>query len=188
MKYRLMIAALFGLSLTGCVGNMNPTGGNSSPNYPYYKTREARIVKKIQVPVGTTLVYETQFLKEGEQDKIMSEDKLTDIRFPQDQPMMWGGVPISMISKFFNSEMHGFSVYADFQQLDAKQHSRFAQLWQSCDDDLGITVKDTTDWSFNKANIADVESCSVNYQRYFKDNQKQQQFLDTLYREMMKAE
>lgn len=188
MQYRLILSTCLGLCLSGCIGNMNPTGGNSTPDYPYYKTREARVVKKILVPAGTILVYDTQFLKEGEQDKIMPENKLTDIRFPKDQPLSWGGVPVSMISKFFNSEMHGFSVYADFQQLDTSQRSRFAQLWQSCDDDLGITVKDTSDWSFNKANIADIQSCSVNYQRYFKDNPKQQQFLDSLYREMMKVE
>jgi len=91
-----------------------------------------------------------------------------------------------MIAKFFNSEMKGFSVYASFDQLAENNKTQFSRQWQSCDDDLGITVKDTTDWSFNKANIADVESCSVLYQRYFKDNPQQQKFLDSLYTELMK--
>ena len=79
---------------------------------------------------------------------------------------------------FFNSEMHGYTVYADFKRLPNTQKNRFNQLWQSCNDSLGITVKNTDDWSFNKENIADIESCSVNYQRYFKNNPKQQYFLD----------
>ena len=91
-----------------------------------------------------------------------------------------------MIAKFFNSEMKGFSVYASFDQLAENNKTQFSRQWQSCDDDLGITVTDTTDWSFNKANIADVESCSVLYQRYFKDNPQQQKFLDSLYTELMK--
>lgn len=45
-------------------------------------------------------------------------------------------------------------------------------------------VKDLGDWSFNKTNITDVNSCSVNYQRYFKDDVHQQLFLDKMYTEL----
>lgn len=77
-------------------------------------------------------------------------------------------------------------MYADFKKLDAAKRTRFSQLWQSCDDDLGISIKDRRDWSFNKANIADVQSCSGLYQRYFKNDKEQQQFLDLMYHELMK--
>jgi len=46
--------------LTACVGNMNPTGGNSSPDYPFFITTQAQIVKNIAVPIGTKLVYQEQ--------------------------------------------------------------------------------------------------------------------------------
>lgn len=167
--------------LTACVGNMNPTGGNSSPDYPFFITTQAQIVKNIAVPIGTKLVYQEQPFKQGKQDRLMSETKLTAIEFPHDQTIIWGGVPITSINKFFNSEMHGYTVYADFKRLPNRQKNRFNQLWQSCNDSLGITVKNTDDWSFNKENIADIESCSVNYQRYFKNNPKQQYFLDQLH-------
>mgnify|MGYP003575859445 CR=1 FL=1 len=181
------LSLLFAALLTGCVGNMNPTGGNSTPDYPYFVTKEPLVVKKISVPVGTTLTYEESFWKKGEQNKMMSEDKLTGIRFPEGTTINWGGVPVTWISKFFNSEMHGFSVYADFSRLTKEQNNRFTDMWQSCSEDIGITVKNTDDWSFNPDNILDVESCSVNYQRYFKNDKHQQSFLDEMYAEMMKS-
>ncbi|MCH7315852.1 hypothetical protein [Acinetobacter sp. ANC 3882] len=186
MKFITCLSVVSLLFLSGCVGSMNPTGGNSRPNYPYYITQQPMLVKKIHVPTGTTLVYEKHHFKQGEQAQIMSENKLTDILLPKDQTINWGGVPVTMISQFFNSSMRGYSVYADFKKLDVNKRTRFSQLWQSCDDDLGISIKDRKDWSFNKANIADVQSCSVLYQRYFKNDKEQQQFLDSMYSELMK--
>ncbi|WAC40841.1 hypothetical protein [Pedobacter sp. SL55] len=182
-KLPLLFAAL----LTGCVGNMNPTGGNGKPDYPYFVTTKPLIVKKIAVPAGTTLVYEESWLKKGKQDKMLSESKLTAINLPVGATINWGGVPITSISQFFNSEMRGFTVYADFSKLDKSQTNRFIEMWQSCDDNLGIAIKNRDDWSFNPDNIVDVQSCSVLYQRYFKDNKEQQRFLDEMYTEMMKS-
>ena len=175
------------LSLTGCIGNMNPTGGNSAPDYPYFITTEPLVVKKILVPKGTKLVYEEHFFKNGEQSKLMSEGKLETIELPAGHTINWGGVPVTSINKFFNSEMRGFSVYADFSKLSNDKKTKFSELWESCHDNLGITVKNTEDWSFNKKNIADVESCSVLYQRYFKDDAKQNAFLNEMYAELMKV-
>ncbi|MCH7352023.1 hypothetical protein MMP61_03105 [Acinetobacter sp. NIPH 1958] len=186
MKAMIFLSAAMAISLVGCVGNMNPTGGNSRPNYPYYVTQQPMLVKKIYVPAGTILTYEEQLFKNGKQSQIMPESKLTDILLPKDETINWGGVPVTMISQFFNSSMRGYSVYADFKKLDADKRTRFSQLWQSCDDDLGISIKDRKDWSFNKANIADVQSCSGLYQRYFKNDKEQQQFLDSMYSELMK--
>lgn len=187
MKFFRPFSSLLALILTGCVGNMNPTGGNSAPNYPYYITTEPLIVKKIAVPKGTKLVYEERIFLEGKQDKMMSEQRLTSIEIPLGQTINWGGVPVTSIDKFFNSEMRGFTVNADFSKLSDDKKTKFSELWQSCSDGLGITIKNTDDWSFNKNNIADVESCSVNYQRYFKDNAEQQNFLDQMLAELRKA-
>ena len=166
---------------------MNPTGGNHRPDYPYYITTQPMIVKKIAIPIGTKLEYEEQHFKSGQQDSLLNEKKLIQISFPKDHSINWAGVPIGYINKYFNSEMKGFSVDARFDQLPSNKQTRFSQLWQACDDDLGIRVKNTDDWSFNLNNIADIDSCSVNYQRYFKDNVQQQRYLNLLYQEMQKA-
>lgn len=186
------MALLFLLSgilfLTGCAGYMNPTGGNSALDYPFFITNERCVVKKISIPAGTKLVYEEHFFKEGQQDKMMSEEKLIAIEMQNGATIDWGGVPVTSIEKFFNSAMCGFTVYADFNQLSNEHKTTFSELWQSCSDGLGIKVQDMNDWSFNKNNISDIESCSVNYQRYFKENAAQQKFLDDIYAELMKTE
>ena len=186
-KLKMIFCIVILLNLGACVGNMNPTGGNSRPDYPYYVTTQPIIVKKIPIPVGTKLEYEEQYFKSGQQNSLLNEKKLVSIYFPKDQSMNWAGVPIGTINKYFNSEMKGFSVYARFEQLPSNQQTRFSQLWQKCDDNLGISVKNTDDWTFNLNNIADIDSCSVNYQRYFKNNLQQQHYLDQLYQEMRKA-
>lgn len=187
MKFFKLTTFLFGLLfLTGCIPNMNPTGGNSSPNYPYFVTTQPLVVKKILVPTGTKLIYEKHLLKEGAQDKLMIEEKLDSIELPIDKTIDWGSIPVTSIRKFFNSEMRGFSVYADFKQLGNDKKTKFSELWQSCSNDLGIAVKNIDDWSFNTKNISDVQSCSVNYQRYFKEIASQQKFLDSMYAELMK--
>lgn len=186
-KLRIIFCLIIFSSLGACVGNMNPTGGNHRPDYPYYITTQPMIVKKIAIPIGTKLEYEEQHFKSGQQDSLLNEKKLIQISFPKDHSINWAGVPIGSINKYFNSEMKGFSVDARFDQLPSNKQTRFSQLWQACDDDLGIRVKNTDDWSFNLNNIADIDSCSVNYQRYFKDNVQQQRYLDLLYQEMQKA-
>ena len=186
-KLRIIFTIYLLSNLGACVGNMNPTGGNSKPDYPYYISTQPMIVKKIAIPIGTKLEYEEQYFKSGQQDSLLNEKKLIGIYFPKDQSMNWAGVPIGYINKYFNSEMKGFSVYARFKQLPSNKQTRFSQLWQECNDNLGINVKNTDDWSFNLNNIADIDSCSVNYQRYFKDNLQQQHYLDRLYQEMQKA-
>lgn len=186
-KLKMIFCIVTLLNLGACVGNMNPTGGNSRPDYPYYVTTQPIIVKKIPIPVGTKLEYEEQYFKSGQQNSLLNEKKLVAIYFPKDQSMNWAGVPIGTINKYFNSEMKGFSVYARFEQIPSNQQTRFSQLWQKCDDNLGISVRNTDDWTFNLNNIADIDSCSVNYQRYFKDSLQQQHYLDQLYQEMRKA-
>ncbi len=126
--------------------------------------------------------------KEGKQDKILNEEKLNTIEFPIGETIDWAGVPITSIVKYYNTKMHGYSVYADFNQLSDTKKTKFSKLWQSCNDNLGIDVKNMDDWSFNTNNISDIQSCSVSYQRYFKEDAKQQRFLDSIYTELMKID
>lgn len=50
MKAMIFLTAAMTVPLAGCVGNMNPTGGNSRPNYPYYVTQQPMLVKKFMFP------------------------------------------------------------------------------------------------------------------------------------------
>lgn len=174
------------LLLSGCLGNWNP---NYTPkkNYPYFITKESMIVKKVVVPKGTKLVYEEHFFKKGNQDKMMIEEKLTSIELPIGETIDWGGVPIISIRKFYNQEMRGFTVYPNFNKVNNHKKNKFLQLWKSYKCNLGITIKNINDWSFNKGNISDVESCGVIYQRYFKEDANQQLVLDELYDELLKV-
>lgn len=169
-----------------CIPNMNPTGGNSTPNYPFYITTKPELVKHILVPVGTKLTYEKILFKKGEQNRMMSERKLKTIELPNGTTINWAGVPVYRIDKFFNTAMSGYSVYADFNKLKNGNKNKFTDMWNECSDDLGITVKNTDDWSFNLSNISNIESCSVIYQRYFKDDADIQNHLDSMYVELKK--
>ena len=171
--------------LNGLSSMGNPTGGRA-PDYPYFITNESVTVKKIVLPKGTKLTYEEQFFREGQQDRIMNEKKLTGIELPKGKTIDWGGVPVYMITKFFNSEMKGFSVSADFGQLRDDRKTEFSELWQTCGEDLGVLVKNTDDWTFDTKNIADISDCGVNYQRFFKEDVQQQSFLDKLLIEIKK--
>ena len=84
--------------------------------------------------------------------------------------------------------MQGYSVYADFNQSKDNRKTKFSELWQSCNNDLGVLIENTQDWSFNTKNIRDISDCGVNFQRYFKENKEQQQFLDELYKELKKVD
>ncbi|MFW2094624.1 hypothetical protein ACG9ZL_00060 [Acinetobacter sp. ULE_I057] len=171
--------------LSSC--SINIAGGNGRPDNPYFITTQPLLIKKIQLPVGSTLTYEKQGFKTGRQSQLMNESKLQGISIPSGQTITWGGVPISTINKFTNSEMRGFSLKAEFKQLAPNQNSGFSKQWQRCGDNLGISIKNTNDWSFNLNNIVDVESCSVLYQRHFQENTEQQKFLNQLYAELLKV-
>ncbi|SKB91650.1 hypothetical protein SAMN05660841_03070 [Sphingobacterium nematocida] len=168
----------------------SPTGGRG-PNYPYFITNEPTIVKKIVVPKGTKLTYEEHFFKAGQQIKIMNEKKLTGIELPEGKTIDWGGVPVFMIIKFYNPGMQGYSLYPDFNQLNNNKKTKFSKLWEGagCIDALGITVKNTDDWSFNINNITKVSDCGVNSLYYIDDEKrkKQEQLPDELYKELKKV-
>lgn len=136
------------------------------------------------LPKGTKIIYEKHyFWEKQEQKKPLDEKNIVQISFMEGTTIDWGGVPISSIVKFYNSEMNGFTVYADFNNQHKK--TRFSTLWQNCNDGLGITIADADDWSFNTKNILDVESCGVIYQRYFEEDENQQKYLDDLYNALM---
>ena len=75
-KLRIIFTIFLLSNLGACVGNMNPTGGNGRPDYPYYITTQPIIVKNIAVPTGTTLEYEQQHFKSGPQDSLLNESEI----------------------------------------------------------------------------------------------------------------
>ncbi|GAA5084559.1 hypothetical protein GCM10023210_04500 [Chryseobacterium ginsengisoli] len=179
----LVVGSIIVLDGLSSMGNPN---GSRAPDYPYFITTKSLIVKNITIPKGTKLTYEEQFFREGRQDRILNEKKLTDIELPKGETINWGGVPVYMIRKFFNSEMKGYSVYADFGKLSDDKRSKFSEMWQSCGGELGVLVKNTEDWTFDAKNITDISDCSVTYQRFFKEDIQQQRFLDKLLSEIKK--
>ena len=173
----LLIGGILAFDGLGSMGNPN---GRRPPDYPYFITTEPLTVKKIVLPKGTKLTYEEQFFREGQQDRIMNEKKLTGIKLPKGKRIDWGGVPVYMITKFYNPEMIGFSVSADFGQLRKDRKTEFSEIWQSCGGELGVLVTDEDNWTFDTKNIVDISDCGVIYQRFFKEDAQQQRFLDKL--------
>ena len=160
---------------------------NTPDKSPYFITTKPIFVNNILVPKGTKITYKKRYFWEKyEQKKLLNEKDITRISFKEGITINWGGTPIKEIIKFFNPEMKGYSVYADFDSVNKNKNTQFYNLWKSCNSELGITVKNTDDWSFNQKNILDVQSCSVSYQRYFSEDIEQQLFLDNLYNELTK--
>ena len=188
----LGILALIALSVIGrmvvldALSSMGNPNGSRAPDYPYFITTEPMTVKNIALPAGTKLTYEEQLFRDGKQDRIMSEKKLTGIELPKGQTIDWGGVPVYMITKFFNPEMKGYSVNAVFDQLQEEKRTKFSEMWKSCDGELGVLVSNPDHWNFDRKNIVDISDCSVTYQRFFKEDVQQQRFLDELLNEMEK--
>ncbi len=157
---------------------------NKPDESPFFMTTQPIIVKNILLPKETKIIYKKHyFWEKHEQKELLKEKDIVEISFKE--VIYWGGVPITSIDKFFNPEMKGFSVYADFDKLNKNKETQFSNLWQSCNSVLGINVKDINDWSFNKKNILDVEGCGGN-SRYFNEDIKQQNFLNNLHNELIK--
>ncbi|RLJ80464.1 hypothetical protein [Pedobacter alluvionis] len=186
----LIIAIYYTITyVLGGISNMgNPTGGRNSEN-PFFITNEQITVKKILVPKGTKLIYE-HFFKEGQQEKLMNENKLIMIELPEGKTIDWGGVPVYRIVKFANPEMRGFSISTNFDKLTNYKKTKFSRMLESagCIDDLGITVKNIGDWSCNSNNITEVDDCGVNAFIDIDDekNTKKQQLPVELYKELKK--
>jgi len=182
MKVRFIFLLLLGLTvLSECSYNPN---GPPPKDYPYYLTEGNLLVKNIDVPAGTKLVYEEQFLKKGKQEEPLDQELIHTIQFPSEKHLIWGGVPIKSIHKFYNDKMIGYTIEADFSQLESSGDNSFSALWKRCDENLGVDVKNIEDWSFNQLNILDIRSCGVNYQRYYEDDATQQEILDSLLKEL----
>lgn len=168
-------------------GNIGSTSGGYYSPVPYFITKEPTVVKNITVPKGTTLQYILSPFAEGQQDIMLKENNIDAINLPEGKTIDWGGIPVTKFNAtgdfIDGSNTKGFSISIDFNQL--KNKTTFTELCQSCNERLSVLIKNKNDWSFNIENISDIYSCGP-YQRSYKNNKKQQQFLDKLNNELKK--
>lgn len=189
-KMFIVIGIIILIIIGGFYAYINALGSmwivNPPNKSPYYITTKPTTINNILLPERTKITYKKNYYwEEYEQDRLPDEKDITEITFEKGTTINWGGIPITSIDKFFNPEMKGFTVYANFNKLDKSKETKFSNLWQNCNSDIGVTVKNTNDWSFNKKNILDIQSCGILYLRYYKDDIKQQKYLDNLYDALM---
>lgn len=172
-----IVLLVTGYLVLDSISHIGSPTGERGPNYPYFITTVPTTVKKITVPKGTKLTYEEHFFKEGEQFKIMEEEKLNDIELPVGKTIDWGGVPVYKIIKFGNPAMQGFTVCPDFAKLKNGKENKFSKMWQKSSCDLGVLIKNTNEWSFNVKNIIGISDCDF----------KNKQFRHELFNELKKV-
>ena len=134
----------------------------SLPNYKYYIVKEPMVVKNLQLPIGTRIVYfNTSLFGDSESSRPLREKNIYQIFFPDDNPLIWGGVPVTLIERFFNRDMKGFTVYPELGnslESDENKHklmekNEFLKLWFMWTKNMDVNIKNENDWSFNPDNM-----------------------------------
>ena len=155
-KYSSLIVLLFVMLSSFSYSNY------SLPDYKYYIVKEPMVVKNLELPVGTRIVYfNTSLFGDSESSKPLREKNIYQIFFPDDKPLIWGGVPVSLIERFFNRDMKGFTVYPELGnslESDENKHklmekNEFLKLWFMWTKDMDVNIKNENDWSFNPDNM-----------------------------------
>ena len=155
-KYSSLIVLLFVMLSSFSYSNY------SLPDYKYYIVKEPMVVKNLELPVGTEIVYfDTSLFGDGESSRPLREKNIYQIFFPDDKPLMWGGVPVSLIERFFNRSMKGFTVYPELGnslESDENKHklmekNEFLKLWFMWTKNMDVNIKNENDWSFNPDNM-----------------------------------
>ncbi|WP_426454671.1 hypothetical protein ACPF64_16800 [Acinetobacter sp. KB005] len=160
----LGLLSLISVSLTACGGCPLIAGCNGTDPSPYYTTTASNQVRGIPVPAQTKLTYKSQhFRQEFQQIHALKEKNLTAIALPENTAIVWGGMPVDMFIQFYNPEMKGFSVYPA-KGFKTELSNEFLRLWESCESDLNINLKDPNDWSFNPKNM-EITGCGVVFQK-----------------------
>jgi hypothetical protein len=151
------------LSLTACMGCYNPNGCNRDTS-PYFYTTTTTQVRGLSVPTQSKLTYkQTRMNQKEQQDHLLDEKQLTEIQLPANTAMVWGGMPSVRFTRFFNSDMNGFTV-SRAPNTKSAISTDFVKLWHACDSDLDVTLSNPNDWSFNPQNM-EITGCGVNIQK-----------------------
>lgn len=176
-KYLSLIVLLF-IMLPSFSYSNYPT-----PDYKYYIVKEPMVVKNLELPVGTRIVYfNTSLFEDRESSRPLREKNIYQIFFPDDNPLIWGGVSVTLIERFFNRDMKGFTVYPELgNSLESDENKRklmkkneFLKLWFMWTANMHVDIKDEKDWSFNPDNMvlggeADVRYIDYGNLKYFPD-------------------
>ena len=128
-KYLSLIVLLF-IMLPSFSYSNYPT-----PDYKYYIVKEPMVVKNLELPVGTRIVYfNTSLFGDRESSRPLREKNIYQIFFPDDNPLIWGGVSVTLIERFFNRDMKGFTVYPELGnslQSDENKRKLMKKKWVS---------------------------------------------------------
>ena len=187
-KYLSLIVLLFVMLSTFGYSNY-PT-----PDYKYYIVKEPVVVKNLQLPVGTRIVYfNTSLFGDSESSRPLREKNIYQIFFPDDKPLIWGGVPVSLIERFFNRDMKGFTVYpelgnsleSDKNKSKLMEKNEFLKLWFMWAKNMDVHIKNEKDWSFNPDNMvlggeADARYIDYGNLKYFPDENSKEEHLRKL--------
>ena len=153
-KYLFLIVLLFTMLSSFSYSNY------SLPDYKYYIVKEPMVVKNLQLPVGTRIYYfNTSLFGDSESSKPLREKNIYQIFFPDDEPLVWGGMPVALIERFFNRDMKGFTVYPELGYKKEKtkseltEKSEFLKLWFMWSENMDVNIKNENDWSFNPDNM-----------------------------------
>ncbi|WP_338946338.1 hypothetical protein KST17_00440 [Fusobacterium canifelinum] len=165
-----------------------------TPDYKYYIVKEPMVVKNLELPVGARIVYfDTSLFGDSESSRPLKEKNIYQIFFPDDKPLIWGGVPVSLIERFFNRDMKGFTVYpelgnsleSDKNKSKLMEKSEFLKLWFMWAKNMHVDIKDEKDWSFNPDNMvlggkADTRDIDYGNLKYFQDENSMEEHLRKL--------
>lgn len=176
MKKSLFLIFFLFLMLSSFSYSNYPT-----PDYKYYVVKEPMVVKNLQLPVGTRIYYfNTSLFGDSESSRPLKEKNIYQIFFPDDKPLIWGGVPVSLIERFFNRDMKGFTVYPelgnsferDKNKSKLMEKSEFLKLWFMWTETMHVDIKNENDWSFNPDNMvlggkADISYIDFDNWKYF---------------------
>ena len=187
-KYLFLIVLLFTVLSSFSYSNY------SLPDYKYYIVKEPMVVKNLELPVGTRIVYfNTSLFGDSESSRPLKEKNIYQIFFPDDKPLIWGGVPVSLIERFFNRDMKGFTVYPELGnslKSDENKHklmekNEFLKLWFMWAKNMDVHIKDEKDWSFNPDNMVlggEADSRYIDYDnlKYFSDENSMKEHLRKL--------
>ncbi|USA48002.1 hypothetical protein NDN11_07785 [Acinetobacter sp. C26M] len=162
--FSLGLLSLISIGLTACGGCPMIAGCNGTDRSPYFITPVSNQARGIPVPPQSKLTYQSQhFRQTHRQTHALKEQNLTGIALPENTAILWGGMPVERFIQFSNPQMTGFSVYPA-RGFKSEQSSTFLNLWKSCESDLDINLKNTSDWSFNPSNMQ-IRGCGRFQQR-----------------------
>lgn len=153
MKKSFLLFTVMSL-LSGCYFMAN-IGGDGAEKRPFIFVDKPTVIKNVLLPVNTEILYHENSHKKLEQEIEefrLIPDPSTGAYEPQSY-IQWGGAYVENMGfngQFLRVKATGF--------VKMPQKNEFLRLWENCDGELLIKLKDANDWSFNPKNMY-IENC-----------------------------